>query len=66
MDCPSCKNKVVIEDGQPNCKFCGAYARLNPENATVEWMKDGRVFKNEKMEQEAYDLWSSIYPDSFD
>ena len=66
MDCPSCKNVVVIEDGQPNCKFCGAYARLNPQNGTAEWLKDGRVFLNEEMAREAWDEWKKVYPESFE
>ena len=65
MDCPSCKNSVEIRNGTPECDNCGAFARINPSNGTVEWMKDGRVFLNEKMQEDAWDLWKNIYPDSF-
>ena len=61
MDCPNCKNKTILVDGTPECESCGAYARLNPTNATVEWMKDGRVFLNVSMEREAFEVWSNAY-----
>ena len=66
MKCPSCKNKVIMEEGQPKCNFCGAFARINSTNATLEWVKDDRVFLNEEMAREAWEEWKKVYPDSFE
>jgi hypothetical protein len=63
MECISCKNLL---ENNLECTNCGAFIRINPQNATVEWIKDGRVLKNETMEREAWELWKKIYPDSFE
>jgi len=66
MKCPSCKNQVVMENGLPECKFCGAHARINPDNGYIEWMKDGRVFLNEQLEKEVWEAWKNAYTEQFE
>lgn len=66
MKCPKCKNETIMKNGQPECNFCGSYARINPDNGYVEWMNDGRVFLNEQLEREVWEQWKKIYPDSFE
>ena len=65
MQCPSCKEKTVMVEGFPECKFCGAFARINSDNGYIEWMKDGRVFLNEQLEKEVWEHWKKAYPEQF-
>lgn len=65
MDCPNCSNKTIVKNGQPNCNSCGAFAEIYPENATLQWVLDGRVIKNEEMAREAWEHWKKKYPESF-
>ena len=65
MECPNCKNKTIVKDGQPTCNFCGAFAEIYQENSTLQWILDGRVIVNEKMARDAWEQWKTVYPDSF-
>lgn len=65
MDCPNCKNKTIVKDGQPSCNFCGAFAEIYPENATLQWVLDGRVIRNEEMARESWEEWKKVYPEQF-
>lgn len=66
MQCPNCKNKTIIKNDQPTCNSCGAFAEIYPENATLQWILDGRVIKNEEMAREAWEQWKNVYPESFE
>lgn len=65
MQCPNCDAETIVRDGQPFCKSCGAHAEIYPENATLQWVLDGRVIMNEEMERTAWEEWKKIYPEQF-
>ena len=66
MDCPNCKNKTIVKNGQPHCNSCGAYAEIYLENSTLQWILDDRVILNEEMARESWEYWKKQFPESFE